>query len=500
MKQDPRFPDAPPELMHAARYAATYRGRERPLDPAASLSELRDRFCRPLPAHGRDGIDVIRDLIDATEPGLVGNTNPGFLAWVMGGSHPTGVAADWLTSIWGQNAAIYQCAPAAAIAEEAAGAWILDLLGLPEGASVGFTTGATMAGFVGLAAARGEVLRRAGFDVTQTGLAGAPPIAVYMGEEAHATNLSALRYLGIGEAQIVRIPADQQGLIKVDHLADAMRGPTKPRIVICQAGHINTGGCDDFDAIADLCAEHGAWMHVDGAFGLWAQVSPRLRHLTRGVDRADSWSVDGHKWLQVPYDSGFAIVRHPEAHRRAMDVTAGYLNASLADGRNPTEYNPELSRRARGFAVWAVLQSLGRRGVAQLVERHCAAARALADRLRDCPGITVLNEVTLNQVVIGFGAEDDPRSDYHAVEVARKLNAPGTYFLRTAEWRKRTVLRISITEDDTGKDMIARFADDLIGTWSELAPSASRGMLPRDVRARHTPPGRAGDVQASVPR
>lgn len=473
MKQEffPRL--TPPELLYAARYAASFREGRRPLDPTASLDELRRKFNRPLPVEGRDGMDIIRDLIEAAEPGLVGNTDPGFLAWVMGGSHPTGVAADWLTSIWGQNAAIYQCSPAAAVAEEAAGAWLLDLLGLPEESSVGFTTGATMAGFVGLAAARGEVLRRAGHDIEKSGLAGAPPITVYIGADAHVTNHSALRYLGFGNDQIRRIAVTDQGVMDTDTLAEAMAEPATARIVICQAGHINSGAFDDFNRIADLCEAHGAWMHVDGAFGLWAQASPRLRHLSCGVSRAQSWSVDGHKWLQVPYDSGFAIVRDADAHRRAMDVTAGYLNHSPEDGRNPTEYNPELSRRARGFAAWSMIQALGRRGVARMVEGHCAAARALAEAIRDVPGVTVRNRVDLNQVVLSFGMEEGVEAAAaYAQAVAERLNATGRYFLRTAVWRGETVLRISVIEDGTNRLFTEKLAADITEHWNAVRRTA----------------------------
>jgi glutamate/tyrosine decarboxylase-like PLP-dependent enzyme len=374
-------------LDEAARYARQYRGSARPPHPTADADELRRLFGLGLPEEGRDPSEVIRDLIRAAEPGLVGNTEAGFFAWVMGGSHLAGVAADWLTSAWGQNAAIYQTAPAAAIAEETAAAWLLDLLDLPPESSVGFTTGATMATFTGLAAARGEVLRRAGCDIDAEGLQGAPPIRVFVGAEAHACNLAALRFLGFGGRNIERIVTDEQGRLDPRALAAAMAAAPGPRIVVCQAGHINSGAFDRFDAIADLAAEHHAWMHVDAAFGLWARAVPELREQCRGIERADSWAVDGHKWLQMPYDSGFAIVRHSDAHRRAMDITASYLTEDPRDGRNPTHFGPELSRRARGFAAWVMLQTLGRKGVAEIVRRHCACARLVAERLVPVPGM-----------------------------------------------------------------------------------------------------------------
>jgi glutamate/tyrosine decarboxylase-like PLP-dependent enzyme len=463
MSDDETQGATPPELLFAARYAAAFRQQSRPLEPPASVETLRSRFCVPLPEEERDGLAVVRDLIDAAEPGLVGNTAPGFFAWVMGGSHPTGVAADWLTSAWGQNAAIYQCSPAAAVAEEAAARWIVELLGLPPESSVGFTTGATMAGFVALAAARGDVLRRAGYDFERCGLAGAPPVTVYIGDDAHATNFAALRYLGFGSAQIRRIRATDAGVMDVDALAAALAEPAAARIVVAQAGHINTGAFDDFGRIADLCHRHDAWLHVDGAFGLWVRVSPALRRAARGVERADSWSVDGHKWLQVPYDSGFVIVRDAAAHRRAMDVTAGYLNQDAGDGRNPTAFNPELSRRARGFAVWAMLQRLGRRGLVRMVENHCGVARELARRLAGTPGIEIRNHVVLNQVLVRFGA---PGANATApLEVARRLNAAGRYFFRPAEWRGETLLRVSVIGPGAHQALAATAAAEIVDVW-----------------------------------
>ena len=368
----------------------------------------------------------------------------------MGGSHLAGVAADWLTSAWGQNAAIYQTAPAAAIAEETAAAWLLDLIDLPRASSVGFATGATMASFAGLAAARGEVLRRAGCDLDAVGLQGAPTIRVFISDEAHASNFAALRLLGFGEANLVRITTDDQGRLDPRALGGAMAVRSGPKIVVCQAGHINSGAFDRFEAIADLTAAHGAWMHVDGAFGLWARAVPELREQCRGVERANSWAVDGHKWLQFPYDSGFAIVRHADAHRRAMDITASYLTEDPRDGRNPTQFGPELSRRARGFVVWAVLQTLGREGVAAMVRRHVDCAGLIADRLVPVPGIRIENDVRLNQVALSFGrSADDPEAGCLTRKVAEGLNAGGRFFVRTAEWRGRTILRLSVTAGAT---------------------------------------------------
>ncbi|MEO1239947.1 MAG: pyridoxal-dependent decarboxylase, partial [Pseudomonadota bacterium] len=292
-------------MAHAAQQAIAHRRAPRPLHPTATAEELRARFCVPLPEGPRDGVAVLDDLVAAAKDGLVGNTDGSFFAWVMGGSSPVGVAADWLTSAWGQNAAIYQTAPAAAIAEEAVSAWLLDLLDLPRDASVGFVTGATMAAFVGLAAARTSVLQRAGHDFEAQGLQGAPIIKVFLSDDAHITNYSALRYIGLGDANIVKIPSDTQGRMIVADLAAQLDAHAGPKIIIAQAGHINSGAFEDFGAISTLSRQHDAWLHVDGAFGLWARATQSRAHLTDHVDLADSWSVDGHKWLQIPYDSGF---------------------------------------------------------------------------------------------------------------------------------------------------------------------------------------------------
>lgn len=440
-------------LAVAADYAVRYRDGARPVHPSATAAELRARFCTPLPDAPRDGISVITDLIAAAEPGLVGNTESDFYAWVMGGSSPVGVAADWLTSAWGQNAAIYQTSPAAAIAEEAVSGWILDLLDLPRDASVGLVTGATMAAFVGLAAARTAVLARAGHDYEKHGLQNAPTIRVFLSDDAHVTNHTAIRHIGLGEANCVRLPSDTQGRMRVDALQSALATHDGPKIIISQAGHINSGAFEDFCAIARLAREHDAWHHVDGAFGLWARVLKEKAHLTRDVDLADSWSVDGHKWIQVPYDSGFAIVRDVDAHRRAMDISASYLNADPADGRNPTHYNPELSRRARGFATWATLQSLGRKGVQTLVSRHCDMAQMLTSALEEIPGLSIKNEVDLNQIVIG--ADNDPKA-IQAVSCA--LNRNKDAFVRPTRWRGSDVLRISIINPETTEADIFRLA------------------------------------------
>ena len=467
MRQDQITLSPAPAMELAANYGLTWRDQVRPLDATASADELRAAFGGPVPENGSDDSEVIRGLIHAAEPGLVGNTHPGFHAWVMGGSSPIGVAADWLTSVWGQNAGIYQCSPAAATAEEVAADWLLDILDLPRQSSVGFVTGATMAGFVCLAAARHEVIARAGHDLDADGLFGCPKISVFVSEDTHISNLAALRYLGFGSKQIIRIPADDQGRMRIEVLEAEMETTDGPKIVLATAGHINSGAFDEFDVIADITERNDAWLHVDSAFGLWARAVPDLKGRTLGLERADSWSTDGHKWLQVPYDSGFAIVKHPDAHRRAMDISASYLSENPDDGRNPTHFGPELSRRARGFAVWAILKSLGRDGVSELIGGHCRAAQSLADQLADVQGISVENEVSLNQLVLTFAdgvREPDDLADIMEV----RLNSDGEHFFRTSKWQGRNMLRISIIEDGTDTPAIQRVAEKIARTWEGL--------------------------------
>ncbi|MCB2137555.1 MAG: aspartate aminotransferase family protein, partial [Rhodobacteraceae bacterium] len=389
------------------------------------------------------------------------------------GSNLVGVAADWLTAAWGQNAAIYQSSPAAAIAEEAVEAWLLDLLDLPRESSVGFVSGATMAAFVALAAARGEVLRRAGHDIEALGLQGAPLVGVFLSDDAHVTNYAALRQLGFGDVNFHRIASDGAGLMHPDDLVAALARFDGPKIIVAQAGHINSGGFERLEEIARLARRHGAWMHVDGAFGLWVRATTGRKHLASGAELADSWSVDGHKWLQIPYDSGFAIVRNRQAHRRAMEKSAGYLNMAQDDGRNPSAYAPGLSRRAQGFAAWAVLRNLGRSGVAELVERHCAAADRLADLINGIGGLRILNKVELNQIVIGC---DDREAEPQLIQaLADRLNSDARFFVRTAHWKERTVLRLSVISRGTDMDHVTELAAAIAEYWPEILSEADGG-------------------------
>ncbi|PZM12048.1 pyridoxal phosphate-dependent decarboxylase family protein [Rhizobium tubonense] len=457
---------------HAAAFRETVSDRkQRPLrDYAASLSV----FSEDLPLHGSQMEQLLDELVAKAEPGLHMTTGPRFFAWVIGGSHPMGVAADMLTSAWGQNTGNHTAAPSAAAAETVAARWLLDLLRLPPESSVGFVTGATVANFTCLAAARGAVLRERGWDPDTQGLFGAPPITVLIGDDAHTTVFSALQFLGLGHDRVVRIETDGQGRILPDAFARALGAAQGPMIAILQAGQINTGACDNFAALVPLAKSHGAWVHVDGAFGLWAQVSPRTGRLTAGIELADSWATDGHKWLQTPYDSGYAIVRDEVAHRRAMTIAASYLPFASEGERDPSHYVPELSRRARGFPTWAMLKYLGWEGVTALVEQDCAAAALIAERLSAEPGIVVLNDVVLNQVIIRFGAGlAKEQADAVTQQTIRALQEDGTIFAGGAIWRGDQIMRLSVSNFQTDLDQAEHAAEVIIRAYRAVRSDRS---------------------------
>lgn len=425
--------------------------------PDIAPEALEARFGGRLPERGAPADAVIHALARAADPGLVASPGRRFFGWVIGASHEAAVAADWLTSAWGQNAGLYAAAPSAAMAEKVSARWLLELLGLPAQSSVGFVTGATMANFTCLAAARSAVLTRSGWDVEARGLQGAPRVRVLLGEDAHASVFAALQFLGFGSETPLRIATDAQGRMQATALARALDAGTGPAIVIAQAGQINTGAFDPVPEIAALCARHAAWLHVDGAFGLWARVCPELEQLTSAIERADSWATDGHKWLQLPYDSGFAIVRDAEIQRRAMAINASYLPSSEYE---PGHFTPELSRRARGFPAWAMLKTLGREGVREMVQRHCRCAQQLAAALRAEPGVRVVNEVVLNQLIVRFGEDDALTS-----AVIAQLQAENVCFTGGARWRGQWVMRLSIISADLNEDDIQRLADAILRAW-----------------------------------
>jgi glutamate/tyrosine decarboxylase-like PLP-dependent enzyme len=439
-------------LARAAREAISYRQGVAVADETrtASYAQMLDAFAGPTPEHGDDGARIIDDLVTHATPGIRPQTGPRFFGWVIGGSHPTGVAADWLTAAWGQNAGNLIAAPAASAVEAVAAGWLLDLLGLPPGASVGMVTGATVANFVCLAAARSEMLRRAGWDAEADGLFGAPSVSVLIGADAHATVYSALKYLGLGARRVRVIATDADGRIDAADFARGLRETSGPVIAIAQAGQINTGVCDPFADIVPLARDRGAWLHVDGAFGLWAQASRALQPLTAGVEGADSWATDGHKWLQTPYDCGYAIVRDAEAHRRAMAISASYLPPTEGAERDPSAYVMELSRRARGFATWAMIRQFGRSGLAERVERCCAIARNMAEALRGEQGVEVIGPVELNQFMVRFGAHASAaEADKLTLAAITRVQEEGVAFMGPAQWRGAWVMRVSVSSMET---------------------------------------------------
>jgi glutamate/tyrosine decarboxylase-like PLP-dependent enzyme len=451
-----------------ATYATTFRTSvgDHPQRPEATYQEALQTFEAPTPEIGTPADLVLSDLVTRASPGLNAMTGPRFFGWVIGASHPVGVAADWLTSVWGQNAGNHTAAPAAAAVETIAARWLLDLLDLPRQASVGFVTGATVANLVCLAAARGEVLRRVGWDVEAHGLFGAPPISVLAGEEAHATVFSALQFLGLGHDRVIRVKADEAGRMVPSSLLEALRNCSGPVIVIMQAGQVNTGAFDPFPALIPLARDHGAWIHVDGAFGLWARACPEKAGLAGSVEDADSWATDGHKWLQTPYDCGYAIVRDAEAHRRAMTISASYLPPISEGERDPSHFVPELSRRARGFATWAMIKHLGREGIAAMVERHCRLAQRIADGLASEPGLGVVNEVVLNQIIVRFGTDASPEiGDDLTLQTIRRIQADGTCFMGGAQWRGQWVMRISVISASTTEEDSDQTIEAVLRAW-----------------------------------
>ena len=421
-------------LLDAARRSTEYLrgvgGRAVPPSPAA-VADLA-RLEVQLPEAPTDPAVVLSELDSVVAPATMATTGPRFFGFVIGGTLPAALAANWLATAWDQNAAMASVTPGVAHVEAIALRWLVDVLGLPATTEGGFVTGATMANFTALAAARHAVLARAGWDVGADGLAGAPPVTVMTGAEAHPTLLKSLVLLGFGHRHIVRLPVDSQGRV----CAERVPRPSGPTIVCLQAGNINTGAFDPFASICGPAREAGAWVHVDGAFGLWAQASTQLAPLARGVELADSWATDAHKWLNVPYDSGLAFVREPGALPAAMAISAEYLPASGA-GRSPSHYTPELSRRARGVEVWAALRSLGRSGLAELFERNCRQARRFAARLAGA-GHEILNDVVLNQVLVSFGS---PQATQRVIAAVQE---DGTCWCGGTVWQGRTAMRISV--------------------------------------------------------
>lgn len=426
-----------------------------------SCEELRSGFDRPMPVDGEDSGSIVSKIAEAAAGGLTGSAGGRFFGWVIGGSLPSALAADWLAGAWDQNAALYACSPASAIVEEVAGRWIKELLELPSGASFAFVTGCQMAHVTCLAAARHAVLETAGWDVEERGLAGAPAIRIITSSEYHGSIIRALKLLGLGTGSILALPADGEGRLTRDALERALRErPDEPTIVLLQAGDVNTGIFDPFTDLVPLARRHGAWVHVDGAFGLWARTSPSCRHLLDGVEGADSWTTDGHKWLNVPYDCGIAVVARPEAHRASMSLRGESYLDYAAKARDQMDWNPEFSRRARGFAVYAALCELGRSGLADLIDRTCRHARSLVAGIGALAGAEVVRAPVINQGLVRFldpaagadGAAHDHRTDAVMDEVLRS----GEAFFTGTTWRGRRCMRVSVSSWRTGEDDVAR--------------------------------------------
>jgi len=419
------------------------------------LSTLRKALGGPVPDRPMEPREVVADLVAAADPGVVASGSGRFFGFVIGGANPAALAADWLTSAWDQNAGLYVLGPAASVVEEVAGEWLAELFGLPVGMSVGYVTGAQMANFTGLAAALHEVLRRAGWDLATGGLWGAPRVRVLAGAGRHGTIDRALRFLGVGTSTIVEVDADRQGRMQPAALAAALQQGSGPAIVCAQVGNVNSGAIDPVGEICTIAHEHDAWVHVDGAFGLWAGASPRLRPLVAGVELADSWATDAHKWLNVPYDSGLIFCAHPDAHRAAMGIRAGYLMHSAGDERDALDYGPEHSRRARGFAIYAAIRALGREGIADLVERCAAFASRFAERLAAADGVEVLNDVVLNQVLVRFLAADGDH-DAHTRRVIERVQHDGTCWMSGTTWQGQAAMRISVSNWSTDQADVDR--------------------------------------------
>lgn len=420
----------------------------RPVAPLAEAIHLLDQLNEPMPEHSMPAEHVLEQLDRIVSPATMGMAGSRFFGFVIGGSLPAALAANWLASTWDQNTAYDAPTPGTARIEEVARRWLLEILDLPRQSAIGFVTGATVANFTALAAARNAVLKKCGWNVEADGLFGAPPIQIIVGEECHPTLLKSLGMLGLGRSRLTRVAVNSQGRMRADKLPRL----NTPSIVCLQAGNINSGAFDPFADLCPVAREAGAWIHVDGAFGLWARATSTLQHLARGIELADSWATDAHKWLNVPYDSGLAIVKDADAMRSSMAISAEYL-PSEATHRNPSDFTPELSRRARGVDVWAALKTLGKKGLAEMIERHCAQAKRFAEGLTQA-GYEVLNEVVLNQVVVRFGDADRTR------QVIEAIQQDGTCWAGITTWQGRVAMRISIsswatTDDDVERSLAA---------------------------------------------
>ncbi|MFE3866377.1 pyridoxal phosphate-dependent decarboxylase family protein [Streptomyces goshikiensis] len=452
-------------LMRSAALAVQYlEGLDtRPVNATATAEDLAEKLGHLLPETGCTLEETIDVLAQAGQEGTVGSSGPRWFGFVVGGTLPAAVAADWLTSAWDNNGRAYVLGPLNAVAEQLAAEWLVGLLKLPQGTSVGFTSGCTMAHFTALAAARHRLLSNCGWDAEHDGLHAAPPVHMAVGAGHHVTLDLALRYLGFGTAAMTVIPEDEHGRLNPAELQNDLRTHHGPTIVCAQAGNVNTGACDQLAQICDIASEAGAWVHVDGAFGLWAAASPGLRHHLHGLEAADSWATDAHKWLNVPYDCGIVFVADSQAHQAAMTHTpAGYLSDDGSGPRDPADWVPEFSRRARAIPLWATLRTLGRRGLADLVDHHCAMATLFATLLAAVPGIEVLNTVVLAQVLVRFDDSDDVTR-----RTVASVQTGGTCWLATTTWHGQTAMRVSVASWATTESDVRRSTAAILRAWRE---------------------------------
>jgi glutamate/tyrosine decarboxylase-like PLP-dependent enzyme len=451
-------------LARAAAHAATYLAGvgDRPVRALLDGDAIRSALGGTLGSDGDDAAAVI-DRLAAAGGGTIATQGPRFFGFVVGGSLPVATAADWLVSTWDQNAGIYALSPLVSVIEDITLGWIREIVGLPPSWNGGFVTGCQMANFTGIVAARHRLLKQAGWDVEADGLIGAPPVEVIVGDEAHYTIFMALRLAGFGAVTPVRVPTDGQGRMRADALASILRARSGPCLVCAQAGNVNTGAFDPIADIADAVKSRGAWLHVDGAFGLWAAASPALADHVRGIAQADSIATDGHKWLNVPYDCGIALSAHPDVHRAAFTLGAAYIVEDKVE-RDPHEFVPEESRRGRAVPVYAVLRTLGRRGLSELVDRCCSHARRLAARLTAEPGVRVLNDVVLNQVLVRF---EPPGRDADACtrDVIARVQAEGTCWLGGTSWHGMAAMRVSFSSYATADADVDRSATAILASF-----------------------------------
>jgi glutamate/tyrosine decarboxylase-like PLP-dependent enzyme len=425
-----------------------------------ALPELRRRFARPLPETGVDPLTVVEELARDASGGLLGSAGGRFYGWVIGAGLPAALAADWLTAAWDQNAGLYACGPAAAVVEEVCGTWLKDVLGLPATVSFALVTGCQMAHVTCLAAARHAVLAHAGHDVNRDGLSGAPSVRILTSDEVHGTTTRAAKLLGLGTANMSVLPSDSKMQLTPDVLREALgRDAGRPTILVLQAGDVNCGAFDPFPELISLAHDVGAWVHIDGAMGLWCNAVPQLRHLLAGAERADSWATDGHKWLNVPYDCGYAFVANPEHHRAAMEHHASYL-VHATDVRDQLDWTPDHSRRARGFATYAAFRELGRSGLCDLIARCCRHAHNIVSRIGALPNARVVCLPQINQGLVRFydhrsnATEED--HDRRTDEVMATINATGEAFFTGTTWRGKRCMRVSVSSWRTTAEDVDR--------------------------------------------